>query len=396
MANFVSNVNVGPYAGESQEIARQRKLAEMLQAQSMEPLQAPQSGALAAPISPLHILAKGLQAYKGKQAETEATTKAADLSKRQQEERQAALAAALRQGMGAEAPAPEMGGGPAMPANPAQGMATLAQSGDPTTMSMGMGPLQAMQAERMARLQAELRPKPAGPQPQLRDTPQGLMRIGAEGPAQPVMGPDNKPIPTMPKTPLVSNVIDNRQPGDDEYLKERRKQQATRYAELEKGAESAYKRMQTLDRFLEASKKGTAGGVQPVITATQNFLASFGYSPESLKNVAVMEQAIGDILGTKMQELGARGLTDRDMDILRQALPRVAIAPEAREAVVGILKKADEFTLNEYVNVRDQEAKNYPDFAKKTPTQGWLRDYQSRKPAGGAGGAQGWSIRPLP
>ena len=389
-ASYIKNVQTGPYAGDEQEVSRKRKLAELLQEDAMSPV------STQGVVSPLHILAKGLAGYQSGRAAKDADETQKSLAERQKSERSAQLAAALRMGTGAEQPPAELGGGPAMPANPTGGMAQLAQSGDPAVMQMGMGPLQAMQAERMARLQAELRPKPAGPQPQLRDTPQGLMRIGAEGPAQPVMGPDNKPIPTMPKTPLVSNVIDNRQPGDDEYLKERRKQQATRYAELEKGAESAYKRMQTLDRFLEASKKGTAGGVQPVITATQNFLASFGYSPESLKNVAVMEQAIGDILGTKMQELGARGLTDRDMDILRQALPRVAIAPEAREAVVGILKKADEFTLNEYVNVRDQEAKNYPDFAKKTPTQGWLRDYQSRKPAGGAGGAQGWSIRPLP
>ena len=364
--SYIKNVQTGPYAGDEQEIARKRKMAEILQAQSLEAPPMPQQGAL----SPLHILAKGLQAYKGKQAQTEADTKATDLGQRQQSERSAALAAALRQGMGAEAPAPEMGGGPAMPANPAQGMATLAQSGDPATMQMGMPALQAMQGQQNQQAQQAAMAQRAQEQRNFQQQQSTLDRA------------QRMHIAQMPKSPLVT--VDARQPSDDKYLNKRREQQADQFMALEKGAESAYKRIQTLDRFLEASKKGTAGGAQPVITATQNFLSSFGYSPESLKNVAVMEQAIGDILGTKMQELGARGLTDKDMEILRQALPRVSIAPEAREAVVAILKKSDEFTLNEYSNARAEEARLYPDFAKKTPTQGWLRQYQSKKAAPGA------------
>lgn len=394
MANFIQNVPAGPYAGDQQEIARKQKLAQMLQQQAMEPIQAPQGGAFAAPISPLHVLAKGLQAYKGKEAATQAQTQQAELGKRQQSERSQALAAALAQGQGSPQPPPEMGGGPAMPPNPMAAAQTLAGSGDPMLQQTGMG-MMGQQFKNMV---------PPAPKPQEPFTlGPGQQRFGPDGkplasmpfkpetpqgftlaPGATRYGPDGKPLVQSPVKPSPLVTVDNRQPGDDEYLKERRKQQATRYAELEKGAESAYKRIQTLDRFLEASKKGTAGGVQPVITATQNFLSSFGYSPESLKSVAVMEQAIGDILGTKMQELGARGLTDRDMDILRQALPRVAIAPEAREAVVSILKKSDEFTLNEYSTMRGEEAKNYPDFAKKTPTPAWLRSYQSRKGSGPA------------
>ena len=219
--SYIKNVQTGPYAGDEREIARKQKMAELLQAQSLEAPPMPSQGAL----SPLHILAKGLQAYKGKQAQTEADTKATELGQRQQSERSAALAAALRQGMGAEAPAPEMGGGPAMPANPAQGMATLAQSGDPTTMSMGMGPLQAMQAqqkqqqdqqfresqansqrqfqeqqaganrqqqEAMARLTASLKTPPQQPQQrqqQIIQTEQGPMILGEDGQVRPITGP---------------------------------------------------------------------------------------------------------------------------------------------------------------------------------------------------------------
>ena len=140
-ASYIKNVQTGPYAGDEQEVTRKRKLAELLQEDAMSPV------STHGVVSPLHILAKGLAGYQSGRAAKDADETQKSLAERQKSERSAALAAALRQGMGAEQPAPEMGGGPAMPANPAQGMATLAQSGDPQTMSMGMGPLQAMQAQ---------------------------------------------------------------------------------------------------------------------------------------------------------------------------------------------------------------------------------------------------------
>ena len=169
MANYISNVNVSPYGSEEQEISRKKKLAQMLQEQSMEPLQAPQGGAFASPISPLQVLAKGLQAYKGKQADTEAKGAQEELSKRQQTERQAALTAALRQGMGAEQPPAEMGGGPAMPPNPMAMAQSLAGAQDPALQQTGMG-LLGKQFENMI---------PQKPQP-FSLTP-GAQRFGADG-----------------------------------------------------------------------------------------------------------------------------------------------------------------------------------------------------------------------
>ena len=106
-----------------------------------------------------------------------------------------------------------------MPANPAAGMAQLAQSGDPSVMQMGMPPLQAMQAQQqaqqqqqfrasegvenraareqqaaaqrqqqadMARLTASLKPNPADqqrPPPGYRPTPEGNLQAIPGGPA---------------------------------------------------------------------------------------------------------------------------------------------------------------------------------------------------------------------
>lgn len=167
--------------------------------------------------------------------------------------------------------------------------------------------------------------------------------------------------------------------GDTKYSEKRLEGEAARISELSKAAESAFKTNLAIDRFIEASKKGTEGGAQPVISAAQNFLASFGYSPESLQDVRQMEQAVGDILGTKMQELGARGLTDKDMQILRDALPRVSTDRASRENIARIIKKASEFTLNEYHTAREEEGRIYPELATRIPDPAWYKSYKTAR-----------------
>ena len=373
---FPGNFGSGPYSAEQSQALRKQRLAEMLMQQGMRAPQAQQGGRFAVPISPLQSLAQIGSAAAGGMLGKQAGEQASGIAQKQQADRGAVLSEAIKRAIGSPQPAPELGGGPAMPADPVGAMGTLAQSQDPMTMQMGAPAVQMAQKQQMD----ANKPRQAPP---TREIPMGSIVIKQE------MQPDGswKEIGRGHKfnpRPVAEVNVTNKMPGDDDYLKERRKQQATRFSELEKSAESAYKRLDTLDRFLSASKQGTAGGAQPIITAAQNFISSFGYSPESLKNVAVMEQAIGDILGTKMAELGARGLTDRDMEILRQALPRVGIAPEAREAVVGILKKSDEFTLNEYANARGEEARIYPEFASKTPEQAWFKTYKAKKNAPGS------------
>src|SRR3990167_7412583 len=159
--SYISNVNVSPYWADEQEIKRKQRLAEMLQQQSLDPIQGAQGGAFASPISPLQVLAKGLQAYKGKQAATEAKTQQEALAQRQQQERSQALAAALAQGQGSPQPPAEMGGGPAMPANPAAGLGMLSQSGDPALMQLGGPPLQMMQAQQKQQQDQQVRAQEA-------------------------------------------------------------------------------------------------------------------------------------------------------------------------------------------------------------------------------------------
>lgn len=92
------------YNAEAEDIARRRKYAEMLQAQSMEALPGTQmAGGWAIPQSPLSGLARMLQAYNARAGMDDATARQRALAERYRTEGNAALAAGLRAYRGAPA-----------------------------------------------------------------------------------------------------------------------------------------------------------------------------------------------------------------------------------------------------------------------------------------------------
>lgn len=201
-------------------------------------------------------------------------------------------------------------------------------------------------------------------------------KVGKDGEVD-LNAPIGKPFTKRPTASDVNVSANAAVPkGDSKYAENRMGDAAKAMTDLTKSAESAYKANKALDRFTEASKNGTQGGAQPLITGVQNFISSFGYSAESLKDVRQMEQAVGDILGSKMAELGARGLTDKDMEVLRMSLPKVETDRVSRENVVKILKKANENVINEWEGQREQEIATYPELSKRIPEPVWYRDHK--------------------
>ncbi len=100
----MANVNLAPmgfnpYAADQRAIERQRLLAELMQEQSMQPIQSPTAqgplGGVTAPISWTQGLAKMLQAYSGKKGQEAATEQEKALGQRYTSEGQAALAKGL-------------------------------------------------------------------------------------------------------------------------------------------------------------------------------------------------------------------------------------------------------------------------------------------------------------
>lgn len=91
------------YQTEAEEIARRRKYAEALQAQSIQPMETQMAGGWAIPTSPVQGIAKLAQALAGRKGLERATAEQRALAEKYNTERGAALAAALRAGQGAPA-----------------------------------------------------------------------------------------------------------------------------------------------------------------------------------------------------------------------------------------------------------------------------------------------------
>ena len=217
-----------------------------------------------------------------------------------------------------------------------------------------------------------------------------LARLRGEKPSESKSYGPLETIPTAPdfvgQRELTSNEYKNVKrektaplvdmSGKDPYMKKRLEKLAERAGEITKTAESSVDKIVALDRFINKSDKAQQGGMQPVMTGLKNFFSSFGVDFESLKSEREMEQAVGDILANYMQELGARGLTDKDMEILRQALPRVNTDKESRTAIARILQKTYAKDIDEYGLMREQEDAAYPELKGKVFRPKWYKTYQ--------------------
>lgn len=125
------------YQAQMQGVQRQQALAQALQQQGMQPLQSRRAGRFVVAPSPLEGIAKVLQTVAAAKMGQKADTQGADIMRQVQEQRGQTLAQALAASQGSPQPAAELGGGPAMPADPVRGMGMLAQSADPALMQIG-------------------------------------------------------------------------------------------------------------------------------------------------------------------------------------------------------------------------------------------------------------------
>jgi hypothetical protein len=159
-----------------------------------------------------------------------------------------------------------------------------------------------------------------------------------------------------------------------DYLAAREMQNVEYIKESRKTAGTAVDNNRALTRMLGASKDGIEGGAADIISEVQNLFVSAGGSAEGLEDVATMEQAVGSMQANFMKELGARGLTDKDMEILRDSLPKMATSRAARERVIAILRKENNVRIFEHMDqIADEEAR-YPGVKANRPS--WYKsDY---------------------
>jgi hypothetical protein len=159
--------------------------------------------------------------------------------------------------------------------------------------------------------------------------------------------------------------------GDSKYIEKRLTMEAEDVAKLYSAADSAMRNNAALDRIAKHSDEAFAGAAAPIMASAANFLSSFGYDAKSLTSTAQVDQAISEMLANRMGELGARGLTDKDMEVLRSNLPKVNQSKASRVAVVSVLKKANNATVMDAQERRKQELEQYPDLKSRTRSYSW-------------------------
>lgn len=116
--NTINLTAPNDWSAAQEDIARRRRMAEMLQAQALQPAERFSTNGIEAPISWTQGLAKMLQAYQGGQGQREATEAQKALGQRYQKEGADTLARGLKAYMGTPENAPEDGVGPVLPATP--------------------------------------------------------------------------------------------------------------------------------------------------------------------------------------------------------------------------------------------------------------------------------------
>jgi hypothetical protein len=156
------------------------------------------------------------------------------------------------------------------------------------------------------------------------------------------------------------------------------------YAESKKTANSAIESIEGWKRFQNASNNAWDGGLADMAASVTNFAASFGIDSEMLTNVALMRQTIAAEKAGFMERLGARGLTDKDMEIIAQYLPDVSTSKEARGKIAEIMMRANKKDMDNHIDLIFSDEKRRADSGREIYRRpSWVRDemvgYDRRK-----------------
>ena len=133
--------------------------------------------------------------------------------------------------------------------------------------------------------------------------------------------------------------------------------QAVNLENYELGNKSATKHLanaRNLQRFLRTNHKTPEGALAGALSGVKNVMATFGMESEGLVAAQTGQQALSAILASEMTERGARGLTDKDMEILKDAMPRMDTDREARRIVAEVLLASAQRQVYAQIDAYDQ------------------------------------------
>jgi hypothetical protein len=159
-----------------------------------------------------------------------------------------------------------------------------------------------------------------------------------------------------------ATTVTNTLPGQGPFIETLAKGEAAALPAAQAEAVAASRNNENLNRIIAASQAGTFSGplAQGAVGAAQFFNAlGVSVAPEMLTNTRLTQVSINQILGNMMAALGARGLTDKDMEIITNAMPTVADDPRSRIVISQVLQAANQRTIEAY-NTRRQRALKMP------------------------------------
>jgi len=151
-------------------------------------------------------------------------------------------------------------------------------------------------------------------------------------------------------------------------LTQEAQEEAKRVSAAANSANTAFSNINSMGKILNLSPNAPQGALQPLITNVQNLFSSFGFKIDDLNNAQVVDATINKILKDVMGELGARGLTNTDMETIRASLPRLNTSKEARDAVANILIKSYNKDIENFRIARVNQARVSPEIASRKET----------------------------
>lgn len=150
-------------------------------------------------------------------------------------------------------------------------------------------------------------------------------------------------------------------PGEtDPFLVAHASKQATMYDEMAKSAVSGIDMMNNLSVMKSVQDDSIHGGLAEAGKLVGNLLASVGVDQDWITATNLTDRSSNDILRQYMVKLGARGLTDKDMDILRSSLPTFRTDIKAQSEVIRILEKGIGENITDYKTMSKRLRVKYP------------------------------------
>jgi len=122
------------------------------------------------------------------------------------------------------------------------------------------------------------------------------------------------------------------------------------YDEGNKAAKTASANIQTLERmamYSDDAPEGALANLEQLFTSTLN---SFGLRVGQGTAGEMIAQGAAQMLGNKITELGAKGLTDKDMEVLRTISPDMLNSKDGRDKIGRILIKLEKSRIFEQMD----------------------------------------------